>query len=130
MPVVGELGWAWWSNPDPTAPSQEIILDPRVCQGLVYLQAPWPLRRMMEVRAYGAANWHYWAGVAALTILHEATHIAGNHDETSTECTAMALLPEFLASYLSDQPYDDALAAATRYDSYLPADYHQYACGT
>lgn len=115
-----EYGWAEW------APEPQVLLTPNVCLGLQYLQGDIGIRFLIQ--RHSNENMLYWAGVGALVTLHESTHIAGDHNETSTECRAMQLVPAFLGQYLTGQALTSALDWATRYDATLPAEHHEHAC--
>jgi len=114
----GENGWAQWS------PSTWIELQPAVCDGLAWLGGD---RGRLE-RAQPFTFWNGQAGVSALVLLHESTHISGDHDETDTECRALALLPGFLSRWLQGDELAAALRVARSYDSQLPALYHERGC--
>jgi len=111
----GENGWAQW------APTEYIELKPEICDGLHWLDT-------REEGNEPFMNWVGQAGVSGLVMLHEATHIAGDHDETSTECEALKLLPDFLAQYLSGDELAQAERSAVAYDSFLPPIYHEHTC--
>lgn len=111
----GENGWAQW------APQEYIQLKPEVCDGLRWLQT-------REEGSEPFMNWVGQSGVSALVMLHEATHISGDHDETSTECRALSLLPDYLSQYLSGDELAQAERSALAYDSFLPPVYHEHPC--
>ena len=110
-----ENGWAQW------APTEFIELKPDICAGLQWLED-------RDGSSQPFLNWTGQAGVSGLVMLHEATHISGDHDETSTECKAMALLPGFLEQFLGGDELAMAERVAATYDSELPAIYHQHPC--
>jgi hypothetical protein len=116
---LNENGWAIWALP------QRIILAPSVCFGLRYLEESSADR--LYTQSHHASPL-YWAGVGALVLLHESAHIAGDHDETGAECTAMGLLPTLLRAYLHGKDYQDAMWYAQNYDQHLPSLYHQREC--
>jgi hypothetical protein len=73
-------------------------------------------------------NFVYDVGFTALTLLHESHHAAGDHDETSTECAAMARLAGFIATYAPADEQAQAPADAQQTDALAPAIYHSHAC--
>lgn len=124
LPVVtgaGDDAWTWYSDPP------RIELGPKVCAGAIYLGAT-PSQRVLLRTLNPTIDFTYDEGVAALLVLHEATHAGGNHDETSTECQAFSLVADLLARYVSGVEYDDALSAAHLYDGTMPHIYHEREC--
>lgn len=116
-----ENGWAQWS------PTEYILLKPEICTGLEWLQESEPERVVTE-QEQPFLNLVGEAGESALVLLHESTHIAGDHDETDTECRALQLLPTYLSMYLEGDRLAQAERTALAYDASLPALYHEHPC--
>lgn len=119
-PYNNEQGWTWWNTNPPT-----IVLGVIPCQAIVYASSTTDEQRKIRL-LNPDFDPPIVEGAGLLILLHEAIHAAGDHDETSTECEAMRLLPELLSKAGVDDPM--AFRSAAGWDAVLPSAYHQYAC--
>jgi hypothetical protein len=131
-PVAGEGGLTVWSAvslPSLTPLGVQFVdLSPGACAGILLLAAT-PSERAKIAKLNPQGNLPSLMGYGAQVALHEASHAALlSTDETQVECRARALLPAFLARYLSGKDLAAALAAAQASDASLPPQYHAHPC--
>lgn len=108
-------------------PAVRIDLGPVVCAGLLYLAAS-PTERVALRAANPLIYFPHDIGIAVIVLLHEAHHVTGDRDETSTECAAMAALPAFVAAHIEPDLQASVINEATFADGTLPDMYHTHPC--
>lgn len=114
-----QMGWTWWNQSPPV-----VLLNDDPCMAVVYASAT-PTERDKIRDLNPGINLDATTVIGLLVLTHELTHASGVTDETAAECNAMKLLPQVLVR--AGLPAEDA-QYAVRWDSLLPAAYHEYAC--
>lgn len=119
-----EQGWTWWNTEPP-----QIMLGAAPCQAILYAAATPAERVKIQQLNPTFGRLAGATGAGLLIFLHEAVHAAGNHDEASTECEALRLLPGLLNRVgLTTAERREADLSAAAWDRLLPDLYHQQAC--
>jgi hypothetical protein len=123
----GEEGLTHWTTSPADPSSASITLGSNACAALLLLAVSPRERQEIAVLNPGR-NLQVLEG-AILAVLHEASHVAlQTTDETTVECRAVSLLPDFLSKYLSGSELSAALDFARQSDAFLPPAYHARSC--
>jgi hypothetical protein len=109
---------------------QAILLSPVACMAARLVAAsPRGRARLVAVNHLYPDAYLATVGIGLLIVLHESEHATGVYDETTTECRAFVLLPQFLRRYLTVGQERRAYAHAAAYDGSMGAAYHARPCG-